>query len=166
MSITSGLVRSWLLMSLRSASQIQFACVAAEPSVTARCLPPRLNTALAAQRHAPKEGGQACASSAPTLPHRTARDSQSVVGASRRLSGQKLGAATKGSAAAVHLPAPARLSRATQCLARSESTSASQDMGASSRVWRQGALSRAMPNYSIERTSQGLRPCAASHVKR
>jgi hypothetical protein len=28
------------------------------------------------------------------------------------------------------------------------------------------ARSRAMPNPSIERTSQGLRPCAASHVKR
>jgi hypothetical protein len=149
LSITSRPVRSWLLISLRSASQIQFACVAAEPSVIARCLPPKLNTALATNRHAPKEG-QARPASAPTQPDRTASGSQSVVGASRRLNSQFWGAA-RGSAGVARRSRPELRSTLHSWAARLASSV---------------VLGSAMPNYSIERTSQGLRPCAASHVRR
>jgi hypothetical protein len=150
LSITSRPVRSWLLMSLRSASQIEFTCLAAKPSVTACGLSPKLNTALAANRNVAKEEGQAGSASAPTQPHPAVSGSQPVVGASRRLSSQFWGAA-RGSAGIARLPRH-ELRSATLSLAAPPVSSV--------------LIGGAMPNYSIERTSQGLRPCAASHVKR
>ena len=138
-----------LLMSLRSASQIQFACVAGEPSVAARCLPPWLNTALAAHRHASKDEGQARHASAPERCHRTAGGGQSVIGASRRLSSQLWGAA-RGSAGVARLSRP-----------ELRSTTLSR----ASRLGGRVLLGGAMLNPSIERTSPG-KPGAASHVKR
>jgi hypothetical protein len=77
--------------------------------------------------------------------------SQSVVGASRRLESQSVGAAGYGSLG------PERCLRAGAV-----GTKKSRPYRLASSV----ARHRVMPNYSIERTSQGLRPCAASHVKR
>jgi hypothetical protein len=76
--------------------------------------------------------------------------SQSVVGASRRLESQSVGAAEYGSLG------PARCLRAGAV-----GTKKSKPYRLASSV----ALHRAMPNYSIERTSPG-KPGAASHVKR
>jgi hypothetical protein len=142
-----------LLMSFRSASQMRVACVAPAPSVTARGLPPKLNDALATNRHVPKKEGQACAASAPTPRHRTASTSQFVVGASRRSAapGSRFWGAARGGAELAHLPRPELRSTTHSRAARPVSSV---------------VLGSAPPNYSIERTSQGLRPCAASHVKR
>jgi hypothetical protein len=72
---------------------------------------------------------------------------QWVVGASRRLKSQQLGAAKNGSARSASVP-------------RAEYIT--QENAGVSRLARSVAVPSAMPNYSIERTSQGLRPCAAS----
>jgi hypothetical protein len=138
-----------LLMSLRSASQMRVACVAVEPSVTARCLPPKLNAALATNRHPSKQEGQACPASVLAQRHRTAGGSEFMVGASRRLSSQFWGAA-RGSAGLAHLSRP-----------ELRSTTLSR----ASRLTSPVLLGGAMLNPSIERTSPGL-PGAASHVKR
>jgi hypothetical protein len=76
---------------------------------------------------------------------------RSVVGASRRLKSQPLGAATEGSADLESVPRPRHIA---------------QENARVSRLARSEAVPSAMPHYSIERTSHGLRPCAASHVKR
>jgi hypothetical protein len=146
-------VASSLLMSLCSASQMRLACVAGQPSVAACDLPPKLNTALAINRHAPKDERQACPASAPTQHHRAASASQFEVGASRRSAapGSRSWGAAKGGAEL------ARLSRHEL-----RSTTVSR----TARLVKPPVLRSAPPNYSIERTSQGLRPCAASHVKR
>jgi hypothetical protein len=129
---------------------MQVACVAAEPSVTARCLPPKLNTALATNRRASKVEGQACPASAITQSHRSAGGNESVVGASRPLSSQLWGAA-RGSAGLARLSGPELRS---------------STLSRASRVASPALLGGAMLNPSIERTSKGLRPFAASHVKR
>jgi hypothetical protein len=75
---------------------------------------------------------------------------QSVVGASRRLKSQLLGAATEGSADLESVPRPRHIA---------------QENARVSRLARSEALPGAMPNYSIERTRPG-KPGRASHVKR
>jgi hypothetical protein len=76
---------------------------------------------------------------------------QWVVGASRRLKSQQLGAAMNGSA------------RSASFLRAKYIT---QENARVSRLARSEAVPSAMPNYSIERTLSGLRPPSASHVKR
>jgi hypothetical protein len=84
--------------------------------------------------------------------HRLVRQApgQSVVGASRRLKSQQLGAATEGGAELLSVRSPKYIA---------------QENARVSRLARSEAVPSAMPNYSIERTSPG-KPGAASHVKR
>jgi hypothetical protein len=141
-----------LLMSVHSASQMRVACVAAEPPVTARCMPAKLDAALAANRQAPTKEGPARPASAPTQRHRTAGASQFLVGAPRRSAapGSRSWGAARGGAELARLSRPELLSTTRSRAARLVSTV---------------VFGGAPLNSSIERTSPG-KPAAASHVKR
>jgi hypothetical protein len=160
-------------MSLRSASQIQVRFTGARSSGASVCQgsvhfavvpwPTSKKVVLALRRSAWREDGSDCHASAPVRCHRTTGGSRLVVGASRRFSSQRLGAAVEGSAGPVRVPAPERLQRRTRRLAKS--AQASKENAGCPRPARPVAMSRAMPNYSIERTRPG-KPGRASHVKR
>jgi hypothetical protein len=92
---------------------------------------------------------------------------QWVVVASRRSAApgsQELSAAMEVSAGPACAASSARMATKSPCLAKPERLPI-QNAG-SSRSGEAAASPSVMPNPSIERTSQGLRPCAASHVKR
>jgi hypothetical protein len=160
-------------MSLRSAPQIRVRFTGARSSGASVCYgsvhfatlpwPTSKKVVLASSRSAWREEGNDCHASAPVRRHRTAGGSRLVVGASRRFNGQKLGAAVEGSAGPARVPAPERLQRRTRRLAKSAQVP--QENAGCPRLARPVAMPRAMPNYSIERTSPG-KPGAASHVKR
>jgi hypothetical protein len=160
-------------MSLRSAPQIQVRFTGARSSGASLCQgsvhfavvpwPTSKKVVLASRRSSWREDGRDCHASAPVRCHRTAGESRLVVGASRRFSSQRLGAAVEGSAGPARVPAPERLQRRTRRLAKSAQVP--KENAGCPRLVRPIAMPRAMLNPSIERTSPG-KPVAASHVKR